>query len=137
MIEMEKKRRRGKGEGGNSPSLFLFPSSLNCFDLVHFSSIDLILFRSTSLLVEGDSQETLSAVIRVLAEGEDISDLSSLSPSNHSIPSSSLSDELVCMSEAWFISSIVSLSLLCLLLSSLIVVWGLHSMSSVPKDLPQ
>ncbi|GMT23399.1 hypothetical protein PFISCL1PPCAC_14696 [Pristionchus fissidentatus] len=93
--------------------------------------------RSTSPLPEGDTQETLSAVIRVLAEGEDSSDLSlSLSPSNHSLSPSSLSHQLVCMSEAWFISSVVSLSLLCLLLSSLIVVWGLHSMAS-PKQLPQ
>ncbi|OZC10778.1 PAN domain protein [Onchocerca flexuosa] len=71
------------------------------------------------------TEGTLSAIIRVLAEGEDEEVLQNATFSN-----SAFSEEfdLVCMSETWFISSVVSVSMVCLVLSAFIVVWGCSSL---------
>ncbi|RCN47696.1 hypothetical protein ANCCAN_06261 [Ancylostoma caninum] len=81
---------------------------------------------------EGQTEETLSAIIRVLAKGEE-EELQSSNQTSHSVHH--LGD-LVCMSETWFVSSVVSVSVLCLLLSALIVVWGCHSLNTAKSKLP-
>ncbi|MCP9266492.1 hypothetical protein DINM_022054 [Dirofilaria immitis] len=71
------------------------------------------------------AEGTLSAIIRVLAKGEDEEVLQ-----NSTFSNSAFSEEfdLVCMSEIWFISSVVSVSVVCLVLSAFIVVWGCSSL---------
>ncbi|EYC15111.1 hypothetical protein Aduo_011565 [Ancylostoma duodenale] len=81
---------------------------------------------------EGQTEETLSAIIRVLAKGEE-EELQSSNQTSHSVHH--LGD-LVCMSETWFVSSVVSVSVLCLLFSALIVVWGCHSLNTAKSKLP-
>ncbi|MFH4978043.1 hypothetical protein AB6A40_004752 [Gnathostoma spinigerum] len=82
------------------------------------------------------TEETLSAIIRVLAKGEedeeDSEEQLAGSPLLHSFDLAGHND-LVCMSEVWFISSIVSVSLVCLLLSAMIVIWGCSSLKNSNK----
>ena len=82
---------------------------------------------------EGETRETLSAVIRVLAAGEEDEAIAEMfNNATRAVHSS----DVVCMSEAWFVSSIVSLSALCLLLSTLISCWVYSSHTSA-KTLPR
>ncbi|CAI4224501.1 unnamed protein product [Auanema sp. JU1783] len=81
---------------------------------------------------EEGGTETLSAVLRVLAKGEE-EELNS----NSSIHSLQDMDDLVCLSETWFVSSIVSISVVCLILSALIVVWGCNSLHEKKVNLPK
>lgn len=86
--------------------------------------------RSTN---DGETEETLSTIIRVFAKGEELEE--SEFAVNNTVQRAELND-LVCLSEAWFVSSVVTSSMICLLLSALIVVWGCHSIHSKAKDLP-
>lgn len=73
------------------------------------------------------TEETLSAIIRVLAKGETDYDDNMNETYHFSTFAEDL--DLVCMSEVWFVSSIVSVSLVCLILSALIVIWGCSSLN--------
>lgn len=42
---------------------------------------------------------------------------------------------MVCMTDSWFITVVVSMSTVCLMLSALIVIWGCNSLI-VPTKLP-
>ncbi|KAH7729337.1 PAN domain-containing protein [Aphelenchoides avenae] len=95
--------------------------------------------RSVQPTSEDQTAETLSAIIRVLADGE-LDEEADLLHKNGSLLSGSTrrtefldDDTLVCMSDAWFVSMVVSMSLVCLMLSGLIVVWGCHSLRADPK----
>ncbi|CAD6194609.1 unnamed protein product [Caenorhabditis auriculariae] len=81
---------------------------------------------------EGETEETLSAIIRVFAKGEEEAEESA----NRTIHRMGEFEDLVCLSEAWFVSSVVSVSVVCLLLSALIVVWGCHNINSSANKLP-
>ena len=88
--------------------------------------------------------ETLSAIIRVLAEGEHDEEVERFynQTANNRVhyrtfnnKSSSISgepqlesvnDQLVCMADSWFVSMVASMSMVCLMLSALIVIWGCH-----------
>ncbi|KAI1732632.1 PAN domain-containing protein [Ditylenchus destructor] len=95
---------------------------------------------------EQQTAETLSAIIRVLAEGEEEAEVerfyNSHNSSNaynnaNSINHDMIEDvsELVCMADAWFVSMVVSMSMVCLFLSALIVIWGCQSLR-VDSKLP-
>ncbi|TMS37402.1 hypothetical protein L596_004339 [Steinernema carpocapsae] len=76
------------------------------------------------------SEETLSAIIRVLAKGEEDAEVEQFYR-NMTVPTgfdANNYSDLVCMSEVWFVSTVVSVSLVCLMLSALIVIWGCHSL---------
>lgn len=109
---------------------------------------------SNNGVIKEDSQEKLSAIIRVLAEGEDAAmaseeridspEQSFLHRSESDIFSprvfgalligfsgenliqleTHISDEMMCIAEGSFIAIIVTASLLCVLFSSIIVAWG-------------
>ncbi|VDM12512.1 unnamed protein product [Wuchereria bancrofti] len=81
--------------------------------------------RKRSVDDNDQTEGTLSAIIRVLAKGENEEVLQ-----NTTFPNNTFSEEfdLVCMSEVWFISSVVSVSVVCLILSAFIVVWGCSSL---------
>ncbi|KHN85518.1 hypothetical protein Tcan_13308 [Toxocara canis] len=87
--------------------------------------------RKKRSISSNQTEETLSAIIRVLAKGEEDDD--QLNDTAFLSRSSWDEMDLVCMSEAWFISSIVSVSLVCLMLSGLIVVWGCNSLKNGNK----
>uniref|UniRef100_A0A0N5A0H4 PAN domain protein n=1 Tax=Parastrongyloides trichosuri TaxID=131310 RepID=A0A0N5A0H4_PARTI len=83
------------------------------------------------------SAETLSAIIRVLAAGEEELEVEEFyrNDSNFKYDSEEniSAHNLFCMSEMWFVSGIVSMSMICLLLSVLIVIWGCHSLNQSSK----
>ncbi|CAG9536967.1 unnamed protein product [Cercopithifilaria johnstoni] len=81
--------------------------------------------RKRSVDDSDQTEGTLSAIIRVLAKGEDEEVLQNTTFWNNAF---SEEFDLVCMSEVWFISSIVSVSMVCLVLSAFIVVWGCSSL---------
>uniref|UniRef100_A0A915BS32 Uncharacterized protein n=1 Tax=Parascaris univalens TaxID=6257 RepID=A0A915BS32_PARUN len=72
--------------------------------------------RKKRSVTTNQTEETLSAIIRVLAKGEEEDELNSTTFVNGF---SWEEMDLVCMSEIWFISTIVSVSLVCLMLSAL------------------
>ncbi|CAD5219322.1 unnamed protein product [Bursaphelenchus okinawaensis] len=88
------------------------------------------------------SKETLSAIIRVLAEGEDELDgdkfykNGTIFAQRAPTPSVYEANEMVCMNNTWLVSMIASMSLVCVMLSGLIVTWSCQSMKSAKKDLP-
>jgi len=85
---------------------------------------------------EDQTAETLSAIIRVLAAGEEEE---ALSPNethyNYDFEMQGSVDTL-CMPEVWFVSMVVSMSMVCLILSALIIIWGCSSIRADSKDLP-
>jgi len=85
---------------------------------------------------EEQTAETLSAIIRVLAAGEEEE---ALSPNethyNYDLEMQGSVDTL-CMPEVWFVSMVVSMSMVCLILSALIIIWGCSSIRADSKDLP-
>ncbi|VDN05995.1 unnamed protein product [Thelazia callipaeda] len=83
--------------------------------------------RKRSITSSEQTEGTLSAIIRVLAKGEEEEEYAL---HNATFANSSFSKEfdLVCMSEIWFISSVVSVSFVCLVLSAFIVIWGCNSL---------
>jgi hypothetical protein len=95
--------------------------------------------RSVQSVADEQTAETLSAIIRVLAEGEEDEEADSLHTNGTlgmgiNRPVATIHDDtLVCMSDAWFVSMVVSMSLVCLMLSGLIVVWGCHSLRTESK----
>ncbi|KAI6188975.1 hypothetical protein M3Y98_00412300 [Aphelenchoides besseyi] len=91
---------------------------------------------------EPSAAETLSAIIRVLAEGEEESDgdkfykNGTVFASRKSVPSIHEDTSLVCMANTWLISMIASMSIVCVMLSALIVTWSCQSLRSTKKNLP-
>ncbi|CEF59904.1 No mechanoreceptor potential A [Strongyloides ratti] len=83
------------------------------------------------------SAETLSAIIRVLAAGEEELEVEEFYRNDTNFKYDSdeniSAHNLFCMSEMWFVSGIVSMSMICLLLSVLIVIWGCHSLNQSSK----
>ena len=98
-----------------------------------------------STMAAADQQqtaETLSAIIRVLAEGEHDEEVERFynqtannrvhyrmfnNKSSSGEPQlESVNDQLVCMADSWFVSMVASMSMVCLMLSALIVIWGCH-----------
>jgi hypothetical protein len=104
--------------------------------------------RKRSLLeVEQSEQtaETLSAIIRVLAEGEEESEAEKFYNNTSGFVNRNVQqreeqrielDSLVCMADEWFVSMVASMSLLCLMLSTLIVIWGCSSLRAAARKLP-
>jgi len=92
---------------------------------------------------EEQTAETLSAIIRVLAEGEEESDGDKFYKNGTTFTSSrtsvaSVFEDLnvVCMNNSWLISMVASMSLVCVMLSALIVTWSCQSMRNAKKNLP-
>uniref|UniRef100_A0A183DCT2 ZP domain-containing protein n=1 Tax=Gongylonema pulchrum TaxID=637853 RepID=A0A183DCT2_9BILA len=81
--------------------------------------------RKRSIDEDNRTAGTLSAIIRVLTRDEEEEALQ-----NTTFSHSAFLDELdlVCMSEVWFISAVVSVSIVCLVLSAFIVAWGCSSL---------
>jgi hypothetical protein len=50
-----------------------------------------------------------------------------------SLSSSTAADNLVCIADAWFMSIVVSMSVVCLMLSAMIVIWGCDSLHGTRK----
>ncbi|KAK0397831.1 hypothetical protein QR680_002291 [Steinernema hermaphroditum] len=93
--------------------------------------------KKRSVTSENEAEETLSAIIRVLAKGEEESEVEQFYR-NQTVSGFDSVDyaDLVCMSEVWFVSTVVSVSLVCLMLSALIVIWGCHSLRQGNPKLP-
>ena len=95
--------------------------------------------RKREVSSDSDKQtaETLSAIIRVLAAGEEEEE--ALSPNetryNYDFEMEGSVDTL-CMPEVWFVSMVVSMSMVCLILSALIIIWGCSSIRADSKNLP-
>ena len=87
---------------------------------------------------EKQTAETLSAIIRVLAEGETEDEPDNFYKNttgfvNHNIsPQSTEMDMsmMVCMADSWFVSMVISMSSVGLMLSALTVVWGCQSLQN-------
>uniref|UniRef100_A0A183BWQ0 ZP domain-containing protein n=1 Tax=Globodera pallida TaxID=36090 RepID=A0A183BWQ0_GLOPA len=124
--------------------------------------------RSIGQLLEEEQQqtaETLSAIIRVLAEGEQEEEVERFynrtgnrafsykiagngnathnrtTSSQHrrrqqqqNVQRQSISPDMVCLADSLFISTVVSMSMICLMLSALIVIWGCHSLRKGHTD---
>uniref|UniRef100_A0A1I7RHH1 PAN domain protein n=1 Tax=Bursaphelenchus xylophilus TaxID=6326 RepID=A0A1I7RHH1_BURXY len=88
------------------------------------------------------SKETLSAIIRVLAEGEEEIDgdkfykNGTVFAQRSPVPSVYEANEMVCMNNTWLVSLIATMSLVCVMLSGLIVTWSCEAMKIKSKDLP-
>uniref|UniRef100_A0A914Y9F7 PAN domain protein n=1 Tax=Panagrolaimus superbus TaxID=310955 RepID=A0A914Y9F7_9BILA len=87
---------------------------------------------------EDQTAETLSAIIRVLAKGEEeeAALLSNATKDTYDVQFSEVSMDTLCMSEVWFVSMVVTMSMVCLILSSLIIIWGCSSIRQDSKNLP-
>ncbi|KAI6233806.1 hypothetical protein M3Y99_00871800 [Aphelenchoides fujianensis] len=93
-------------------------------------------------LAEQTTTETLNAIIRVLAEGEEESDgdkfykNGTVFASRQPVPNVYEDTSLVCMANTWLISMIASMSVVCVMLSALIVTWSCQSLRAAKKNLP-
>uniref|UniRef100_A0A7E4V2B5 PAN domain protein n=1 Tax=Panagrellus redivivus TaxID=6233 RepID=A0A7E4V2B5_PANRE len=87
---------------------------------------------------EQQTAETLSAIIRVLAAGEqeEAALSGNATKDSYDIELTGINADMLCLSEVWFVSMVVSMSVLCLLLSALIIVWGCASIHRNPKAMP-
>ncbi|CAK5047169.1 unnamed protein product [Meloidogyne enterolobii] len=98
---------------------------------------------------DANSEETLSAIIRVLADGEMEEEverfynqtlegkiiISNKSRINDYLPEKEVIDHnLVCMADSVFLSIVASMSMICLLLSALIVIWGCYWLQTENKE---
>uniref|UniRef100_A0A1I7U2M6 PAN domain protein n=1 Tax=Caenorhabditis tropicalis TaxID=1561998 RepID=A0A1I7U2M6_9PELO len=81
-------------------------------------------------LEAGETEEKLSAIIRVFAKGEDEEEMEM--GNNTMMNSLADSTDLLCISEPFFVSSVVSLSVICFALSAIIAIWGCHSLHAKP-----
>ncbi|VDN55665.1 unnamed protein product [Dracunculus medinensis] len=73
-------------------------------------------------------EEAISAIIRVLADGEEKEEGISLMDN-----STTTEIDLICISEVWFVSSVVLISAVCLALSMLIIIYGCQTVKSRHK----
>jgi len=75
-----------------------------------------------------NTEETLSAIIRVLAAGEEPDELEPPKAEHRSENivqvEARIPEEMMCIAESSFIAIIVTVSLLCVLFSGIIVAWG-------------
>uniref|UniRef100_A0AC35GWT9 ZP domain-containing protein n=1 Tax=Panagrolaimus sp. PS1159 TaxID=55785 RepID=A0AC35GWT9_9BILA len=87
---------------------------------------------------EDQTAETLSAIIRVLAKGEEeeAALFSNATKDAYDVQFAEVSMDTLCMSEVWFVSMVVTMSMVCLILSSLIIIWGCSSIRQDSKNLP-
>ncbi|KAE9549411.1 hypothetical protein FO519_007378 [Halicephalobus sp. NKZ332] len=86
---------------------------------------------------EQQTAETLSAIIRVLAAGEEEEVGLSPNETHYSFDlSSETAVDTLCMPEVWFVSMVVSMSMVCLILSALIIIWGCSTIRADSKNLP-
>lgn len=97
--------------------------------------------REISTDIDQQTAETLSAIIRVLAEGEEDDEESNTSSMNNKTHyefdfETDAAIDTLCMSEVWFVSMVVSMSMVCLVLSALIIIWGCSSIRNDSKNLP-
>ncbi|CAI2352398.1 unnamed protein product [Caenorhabditis sp. 36 PRJEB53466] len=76
----------------------------------------------------GETEERLSAIIRVFAKGEDEEE--NTFGKNTTFNGLQENSETVCVGETWFVGSVVTVSVICLFLSTLIVVWGCHNINT-------
>ncbi|CAO4372710.1 unnamed protein product [Caenorhabditis nigoni] len=81
-------------------------------------------------LEAGETEERLSAIIRVFAKGEDEEEMEM--GNNTMMTSLAESTDLLCIAEPFFVSSVVSLSVLCFALSAIIAIWGCHALHAKP-----
>jgi len=103
--------------------------------------------RDAQNISENDKRtaETLSAIIRVLAEGEDDLEADDLNMKSNNTRYFTEEDEeldvleaidTICLSDTMFVSTVVGMSVVCLILSAMIVIWGCQSLNAEKKQLP-